>query len=207
LRRAVVAREKASTWRALHETEALERWRELGGGRWILLDHFAASGRRYVLAMENRQDTASMRALTGREARAVEGIALGQSYKATAAALDVSESRAHQLVHRALAKLGLTDIADLVTCARSRGPRFWAQWPIGDQTLVALRYPIATADLMQALTPAEQAIAGGLLAGKSYSELAEERGSSRRTIANQAVALYAKLGVHGRLELVARLAG
>ena len=54
------------------------------------------------------------------------------------------------------------------------------------------------------LTTAEQEVARGLLAGLSNVEIARLRGSSARTIANQAASLYAKLGVHSRAELAAR---
>jgi DNA-binding NarL/FixJ family response regulator len=56
------------------------------------------------------------------------------------------------------------------------------------------------------LTPAEQEVARGLLAGLSNVEIARLRGSSARTIANQVARLYSKLGVRSRAELAARFA-
>jgi len=206
LRCAVLARERSRDWRALGEVESLERWGELVGGGWLLVDHFESNGRRYVLAVRSDQDSADLRTLSRSEALALEGAALGQPYKAMAAQLDVSLARVHQLVATGLAKLGLADAADLVSCARSRGAKQLALWPIGDGTLAALRYPAASADAMVGLSVAECSVVAGLLGGHSYSQIAAVRGRSLRTVANQAASAYRKLGVGSRLELVARFA-
>ena len=206
LRCAVLARERSRDWRALGEVESLQRWSELVGGQWLLVDHFEASGRRYVLAIRNDPDSAELRALSRAEALALEGAALGEPYKAIAAQLDVSLARVHQLVGTGLAKLGLSDAADLVSCARSCGPRLLALWPIGDGTLAALRFPAWSAEAMLGLTVAERGVVAGLLEGRSYSQIAAARGRSLRTVANQVASAYRKLGVGSRLELVARFA-
>ena len=56
------------------------------------------------------------------------------------------------------------------------------------------------------LTDAETNIVELLFEGFSNAEIAEARGTSTRTVANQLAALYRKLGVTSRSELVARLA-
>jgi DNA-binding CsgD family transcriptional regulator len=58
-----------------------------------------------------------------------------------------------------------------------------------------------------ALTDAEREVARLLIAGLSKAEIAGRRGSSVYTVANQVAAIYAKLGVRSRAELVARWAG
>jgi len=54
------------------------------------------------------------------------------------------------------------------------------------------------------LTHAERAIALGIVAGWSNAKIAQTRGVSMRTIANQVAALLKKLGVTSRTELAAR---
>lgn len=53
------------------------------------------------------------------------------------------------------------------------------------------------------LTAAEREVATSYASGKSCAEVAAERGTSPHTVANQLGAIYSKLGIGGRLELVA----
>jgi DNA-binding CsgD family transcriptional regulator len=55
------------------------------------------------------------------------------------------------------------------------------------------------------LTPAEEAVCRLVLEGKSNGEVAELRGTSTRTVANQLQSVYIKVGVRGRRELAAAL--
>jgi len=55
------------------------------------------------------------------------------------------------------------------------------------------------------LSESEQAVAYALLAGQSNTEIAQGRGTSTKTVANQVHALYRKLGAGSREELVAIL--
>jgi DNA-binding NarL/FixJ family response regulator len=67
-----------------------------------------------------------------------------------------------------------------------------------------IRLPVAAVPLAL-LTPAEQAVVEGALAGRSNAELALSRSTSTRTIANQLSAAYQKLGVRSRSELARKL--
>jgi DNA-binding CsgD family transcriptional regulator len=60
---------------------------------------------------------------------------------------------------------------------------------------------------LAALTPAEAAVAELAVAGRSNAEIARERGSSPRTVANQLANVFRKLGVASRLELYAYVGG
>jgi len=53
------------------------------------------------------------------------------------------------------------------------------------------------------LTPAEKEVAFLLLKGLSFKEIAPVRGTSERTVRQQALAVYAKSGLAGRAELAA----
>ena len=57
------------------------------------------------------------------------------------------------------------------------------------------------------LTAAEQDVCRMLLDGATDAAIAERRGTSVRTVGNQIQAIYRKLGVSDRLELLALLLG
>lgn len=57
------------------------------------------------------------------------------------------------------------------------------------------------------LTEAEREVAELVLEGLSNRDIAERRGASVKTIANQLRRIYDKLGVSSRFELAARLEG
>lgn len=61
------------------------------------------------------------------------------------------------------------------------------------------------ARLRDQLTAAERAIVARIVAGDSNRAIAVARGTSTRTVANQVAAIFAKLGVASRAELVAQL--
>jgi DNA-binding CsgD family transcriptional regulator len=87
---------------------------------------------------------------------------------------------------------------EAVAGVRSRRFRF-----CGDEHWVlsfSLEPPIAR------LTGAETVIAEAILVGASNSEIARERGRSINTVANQIAALFKKVGVRSRQELVVALA-
>jgi DNA-binding CsgD family transcriptional regulator len=61
--------------------------------------------------------------------------------------------------------------------------------------------------LVNQLSPGELDVLNQLVAGKTYSEIARHRRTAERTIANQIAAVYAKLDLSGRPELLHHLAG
>ena len=62
-------------------------------------------------------------------------------------------------------------------------------------------------ELPPELTSAERAIVEGLLTGLTNVEIAERRGVSQFTVANQVARIFAKLSVHSRLGLALLLRG
>lgn len=60
-------------------------------------------------------------------------------------------------------------------------------------------------ELPSVLSESERAVARALIAGNSNAEIAKARGTSVKTIANQLYAMYRKLGVNNREDLVMRL--
>lgn len=76
---------------------------------------------------------------------------------------------------------------------------------VDGEHLVVVSVPIAVGAADAPLTRAERAIAEDVAAGRSNAEIAQRRGRSVRTVANQLAALYRKLGVGSRSELVRAL--
>lgn len=76
---------------------------------------------------------------------------------------------------------------------------------IGGERLVVLTLPAWLAP--PHLTRAERAIANRLARGETNAQIAVARRTSPRTVANQISALYRKVGVTSRAELVVRLRG
>jgi DNA-binding CsgD family transcriptional regulator len=69
---------------------------------------------------------------------------------------------------------------------------------------VIFSFPLAEVELPSGLTRAEREVVQALLDGRSNAEIARDRRTSVNTVANQLRAIYAKVKVSGRLELVRR---
>jgi DNA-binding NarL/FixJ family response regulator len=59
--------------------------------------------------------------------------------------------------------------------------------------------------LRRLLPPAELAVIGSLVEGLSYEEIAQRRGTSTRTVANQITAVFRRMRVSGRNQMLQRL--
>lgn len=68
-----------------------------------------------------------------------------------------------------------------------------------------IELPFESAELPSCLTKVEREVVCLLLEGGSNQEIADARGACYRTVANQLAAIYKKLGVGSRTELVAKL--
>jgi DNA-binding CsgD family transcriptional regulator len=82
-----------------------------------------------------------------------------------------------------------------------------AQFRAGGDEFVVVSEPIVGADVFAALTQAEREVARLVADGCSNRAIAARRGARPRTVANQLAAIYRKLAVSSRSELVARLVG
>ena len=69
---------------------------------------------------------------------------------------------------------------------------------------VIVSLPLGAGQWQRTLTAAERDIAQWVLLGESNKRIAERRGTSVRTVANQIAGIYYKLGVTSRAELAAR---
>lgn len=73
------------------------------------------------------------------------------------------------------------------------------------EELLVLSWDASTARALEGLSKTEREIARAVVNGVSTRHIALSRGTAERTVANQIAAVYRKLGVHSRAELVARL--
>jgi len=71
--------------------------------------------------------------------------------------------------------------------------------------VLVLSYVLQRTPKTSLLTRAEEDVTRLLLAGCSNSSIAEQRGTSIRTVCNQVASIFKKLGVSSRLELARKL--
>jgi DNA-binding NarL/FixJ family response regulator len=75
---------------------------------------------------------------------------------------------------------------------------------VGEDEYVVFEFPLPEVEPLPELSVAEREIVRALVEGRSNKEIANERGTSHRTVTNQLRSIYDKLGVTGRIDLVRR---
>lgn len=187
LRRRVEAVERSRTRRQRSQAGAVDAWRALVEGRWGLVERLEPGGARHYLALETPEHHQPLRALTPLETRVLELSARGVSGKLVGYGLGVSAARVSQALQNAALKLGVHSRTELVRLgAIVLGQR--------DDRLSTLE-----------LTKAEEDVLLLLRRGLSNAEIAKQRQSSPRTVANQVASLLAKARVPSRRALASRL--
>lgn len=203
---AVVRTERARSRRMRAEPEAaLSLWQGLISGRWSLVDHFEADGRRYIAAHENVPGVRDPRAL-GPFERACVHYAMHKTRTADIAyALGASVDSVTSALARAATRLGLASSSMFVRLDSVDVERL--RVAVGSETLDVAVLPKAIhPDWQRRLSAAELAVAELVTLGLSDSEIAEHRGRSPRTVSNQLRMLYRRLGIEKRAELLEVLA-
>lgn len=74
---------------------------------------------------------------------------------------------------------------------------------VEDDDYAVFVFPLREPPVPPGLTPAEQRVVRGVIAGLSNQAIASDGGTSVRTVANQLRAVYRKCRVSGRGELIA----
>jgi DNA-binding NarL/FixJ family response regulator len=200
LRRAVLAWKQAQTGR--RSASGQELWPALVAGRWSLLDAFTGAGMRYIVAFENPAEAATLRALSLREQSVLELTLAGRSGKWIGLELRLSESAVTRTLRTALRRIG---VADAATLAGVRTARFHPLEGLNLGVDLALAQLTPAAPSQVSLSDAERAIVTSILDGKRVAAIAQERGTSIRTVAHQITSTYKKLGISSRRELLALL--
>lgn len=181
----VAAVERSRTRARRCSVEAVEAWRALIAGRWMLVERdLDRPVRCYVVVeapMPNR-----LLAWSKLETHAVELSARGLSGKMVAYALGVSTARVSKLLSSAAVKLGVSSRTEVVRLAA----RLLNIGPKGD-------------DGSTALTSSEREILALIRLGLTNVAIARERNRSEHTVANQVVSLMQKLRLPSRRALAA----
>jgi DNA-binding CsgD family transcriptional regulator len=131
----------------------------------------------------------------------------GYSNDEIASALGISANVTAKRLRTNLHRLGVADrhqLAGLVSMAS--GPLAHGhEITLGSTSFLVQTFdvPSGEAHLDERLTDAERAVTALAVVGMSNVEIANARGVSERTIANQLAAIYRKLGISSRFELAA----
>ena len=112
--RALVRARERERGRASADPGVGASWIGLLRGTWSCVDLFEADGRRHVVVARTPPPMIAERALTPREFAVIERLGAGASAKATAIELGIGEAEVSRTLSRALARLGLRDLAALL---------------------------------------------------------------------------------------------
>ncbi|MDX2056099.1 MAG: helix-turn-helix transcriptional regulator [Polyangiaceae bacterium] len=191
-------------------------WSALMSGERRVVDAFCDNARAYLVLERRTVRVPQAEALLPRYVEMLKRLLSGQSQKAISIDLGVTPSTVALSLSRCMARLGLACRAQNLPLALALlGQAANFGLPTADVRVSCyeagqLRYEIVSVarpdlGLPSILSTAEQAVARQVLEGTTHTEAAELRGTSRRTIANQLSAIFRKLGVSGRFELMRRL--
>jgi DNA-binding NarL/FixJ family response regulator len=187
-------------------------WQELRAGQCQIVDSFITEERYYLLLSPPR-DGKQRLALSDRRRSLLEGVLCGQSIKALAFDFGLSQSTVFHEAKAALYQLGMEctpcRVNPLVTMlaraaldnqlSRSAKIACFADTETMFRVVGTARPDVRLAPI---LSPAEFAVIRGLIEGRNYLEIAANRGTSTRTVANQLAAAFRRLGVSGRGSLL-----
>jgi DNA-binding NarL/FixJ family response regulator len=188
-------------------------WDHLVSGRWAVVDSFSVGDRSY-LAFDLRDVPGGRPRLTERQLEILERTLSAPCQKVVAIELGRTASTVAWSLAQSLKAMGFS-------CQASRVPSFlvaaihahhgatdlveaqFRGWGDGSTAFGIASIPRPDLCLAPMLTSTEYAVARLLADGHSRSEIAALRNASTRTVANQVSAVFRKLGVSGRLELLA----
>jgi len=189
-------------------------WRELARGTSRIVDSFFSTERCYLVLSLNTDATAMP--IEGRRLDIVEAVLGGLRQKNIAIDSGLAPSTVALNSRLALESLGITckpSRAHPLLMLAARAAHAEALIRADYSTFVAhddRELRVIAVDrpdqcLTTVLPPAELAVIRSLIEGLSYQEIAKLRGTSTRTIANQITAVFRRLRVSGRNDLVQRL--
>ncbi len=199
LRHAVTEMDRSRSRRGRQdERAALEGWRALVDGRWSLVDHFEADGKRHVLALENAPDAPDPRALAPEERPVLHYVAMGHANKLIAYELGIPLGTVASRVAGIMRKLGVRTRVEIVDRYLALAEMEFS--PLGQQ-MFAGTAERSSPNASAALTPAEREVTDLVTRGLSNKRIAELRRCSPHTVANILAGVFKKLGVSSRAEL------
>lgn len=189
-------------------------WRELARGTSRVIDAFFSDERCYLVLALQTDDCPTP--ITGRRLEILEAVLGGLRQKSIAIDLQLAPSTVALNSRLALEGLGMSckpsrahPLLMLAAKAASEPTPALAKCSTfvthEDRELRVIGIARPDHRLGAVLPAAELAVIRSLVEGLSYSDIARRRGTSTRTIANQISAVFRRLRVSGRNELVQRL--
>ena len=191
-------------------------WRELVRGTSRIVDSFFSDERCYLVV--TLKTDGPMKPVEGRRLEILEAVLCGLRQKNIAIDSGLAPSTVALNSRLALESLGITckpsrahpllmlaaRAAHAPTLTLARCSTFVTK---DDRELRVIAIPRPDRTLATVLPCAELAVIRSLIEGLSYQDIAKRRGTSTRTIANQITAVFRRLRVSGRNDLVQRLFG
>lgn len=190
-----------------------ELWRLLVAGSARIVTSYCTDQN---ACLEIEISSGKARPLRPRDARLLERTLLGESQKLIALDLKRAVSTTATLIGRGAMDLGLTcrvsqaPVGLVMAVHAAHNPNLARKAALrcletGTNARFIVSVPRPERGFRAGLNPAERDIVRLHVEGMSYEEMANSRKTSPRTIANQVGAVYRKLGVSGRLALLARI--
>lgn len=200
--------------RSDQELNLMQFWRELARGSYAVADDFFSQERCYLVLKPMAEGT--LQPVTGRRLEIVEAVLSGLPQKNVASDLHLAPSTIALNSRLALESRGVNckpsrahPLLMLAARVAVEGRRTFVRYSSlmsrdgGELRVLSATRPDRA--LEKHLPSAELAVIRRLIEGQSYARIAAERGTSTRTIANQITAVFRRLRVSGRNELVQRL--
>lgn len=185
-------------------------WNELKCGEARVVDTFFTRDRCYV-TVEPRPPEPNAE-LCGRRLFILHSILCGHGQKRVAIELELAPSSVALNARLALAAIGVRDrpsranpllmLAAMSYCAEDYQRYARLSRPDGADGLRVISVPRPERAMKRMLPPAELDVVRSLVEGLPYTDISRLRGTSTRTIANQITAVFRRLKVSGRNELI-----
>lgn len=209
----LVAAAAALDHRACAQIELAPIWQELVQGyASVEVTFFSSTRCGVVLAAAAPPATPP---LAGRRLEIIESILTGASQNQIAIEMAVAASTVALHARLALESLGvpgrpsrvhpLLMLAATLSRQRITASGSLGFMRVGERELRVVGIPRPDRCLADILPTAEREVVGYLFEGCCYAEIAQRRRTAERTIANQIAAVFKRLRVSGRAELVQRL--
>ncbi len=186
-------------------------WPSFAVGTYAVVEHsFSARNCHAVLSPCSPRSSRASR----EQRELLRRLVLGQQQKAIALELGISCAAVTLRAQRCIRRLGLRcRLSHLPLVVVAAGVAFHASPRLPLEVRVTRRlfegtlldvcsFPRPDQELPRELSEAEQDVVRLLVEGHSQADIAARRGTAGRTAGNQIGAVFAKLGVTGRLELI-----
>jgi DNA-binding NarL/FixJ family response regulator len=186
-------------------------WRELTSGVTRVVFPFFTERHCYLVL--TRCDDAAPQTVSPELLKVLDAVLAGGAVKSAAYELEVCSSTVSQSASAALRQFGLdctsARVPVLVALAAHVARKgdmasqaMSAEFTFQDRTYRTVWTERLEDRLACVLTTAEHAVVRGLVEGHAHSTIAQRRGTSERTVANQVGAAFRRLGISGRGSLV-----